>query len=234
MSSGPTPTAVSSTSEERTRRFLATASHDLQSPLRHIAMYAEILLDELGEKLDSEQLESLTAILQKAQSAQRLTKALMSFAAGTPQVSPAPVELGPLVDGLWTELKTEMGAHDASIGHGTLPTLNSDAALLSTVLKNVLGNALLYRGAADPRVDVAAERSGSDWLIHISDNGRGIEPIHQERIFEPFWKLPQTDAVTGPGLGLTASRELLSALGGELMLSHSDHTGSRFTIRLPA
>lgn len=234
MSSGPTPTAVSSTSEERMRRFLATASHDLQSPLRHIAMYAEILLDELGEKLDSEQLESLTAILQKAQTAQRLTKALMSFAAGTPQVSPAPVELGPLVDGLWTELKTEMGAHDASIGHGTLPTLNSDAALLSTVLKNVLGNALLYRGAADPRVDLAAERSGSDWLIHISDNGRGIEPVHQERIFEPFWKLPQPDAVTGPGLGLTASRELLSAIGGELMLSHSDHTGSRFTIRLPA
>ncbi|WP_455874631.1 sensor histidine kinase [Rhizobium yanglingense] len=234
MSSGPTPTAVSSTSEERIRRFLATASHDLQSPLRHIAMYAEILLDELGEKLDGEQLESLTAILQKAQTAQRLTKALMSFAAGTPQVSPAPVALGPLVDGLWTELKTEMGAHDASIGHGTLPTLNSDAALLSTVLKNVLGNALLYRGAADPRVDLAAERSGSDWLIHISDNGRGIEPVHQERIFEPFWKLPQPGAVTGPGLGLTASRDLLSALGGELTLSHSDHTGSRFTIRLPA
>ncbi|TCU28139.1 phospho-acceptor domain-containing protein [Rhizobium azibense] len=234
MSSGPTPTAVSSTSEERIRRFLATASHDLQSPLRHIAMYAEILLDELGDKLDSEQHESLTAILQKAQTAQRLTKALMSFAAGTPQVSRAPVELGPLVDDLWTELTTEMGAHDASIGHDNLPTLNTDAALLSTVLTNVLANALHYRGAAAPRVDLAAERSGSDWLIHISDNGRGIDPAHQERIFEPFWKLPQHEAVTGPGLGLTVSRELLNALGGELMLSHSSHTGSRFTIRLPA
>ncbi|PKA40840.1 ATP-binding protein [Rhizobium sullae] len=234
MSSGPMPTAVTSASEERMRRFLATASHDLQSPLRHIAMYAEILLDELSETLDSEQRESLTAILQKAQTAQRLTKALMSFAAGTPQVSPAPVELGPIVDGLWTELKAEVGANDATFSHHTLPSLNSDAALLSTALKNILANALLYRGAATLHVELAAERSGSDWLIHISDNGRGIEPAHQERIFEPFWKLPQPDAVAGSGLGLTAARELLTALGGDLTLSHSDRTGSRFTIRLPA
>ncbi len=115
MSYDRTSAAVSSTSEERMKRFLASASHDLQSPLRHIAMYAEILLDDLGEKLDGEQRESLTAILQKAQTAQRLTKALMSFAAGTPQLSPAPLELGGLIDSIWAELINEMAAREATI-----------------------------------------------------------------------------------------------------------------------
>ncbi len=92
----------------------------------------------------------------------------------------------------------------------------------------------LYRSAAAPHVEVTAERSAGDWLIHISDNGRGIEPTYRDRIFEPFWKLPQADVVPGAGLGLTAARELLAAMGGDVTLSRSDETGSCFTIRLPA
>ncbi|WP_246704344.1 sensor histidine kinase [Rhizobium sp. P32RR-XVIII] len=216
------------------KRFLATASHDLQSPLRHIAMYAEILLDELGAKLDGEQRESLTAILQKAQGAQRLTRALMSFAAGTPQLSPEPLELGGLIESIWTEVISETAAQDATMSHGTLPTIHSDATILSAVLKHILANALIYRSAAAPHVEVTAEKSAGDWLLHISDNGRGIEPAHWDRIFEPFWKLPQAGAVPGAGLGLTAARELLIAMGGDVTLCRSDETGSRFTIRLPA
>lgn len=85
MSSNPTSLSDSnaaSESEERIKRFLATASHALQSPLRHIAMYAELLLDDLEETLDSEQLQSLRMIMEKAQTAQRLTKSLMSLAGG--------------------------------------------------------------------------------------------------------------------------------------------------------
>jgi signal transduction histidine kinase len=158
----------------------------------------------------------------------------MSFAAGAPQLSPAPLELDGLIESVWAELINEMAADDATISHGTLPKLHSDATILSTVLKHILGNALLYRSAAAPHVEVTAERSASDWLLHISDNGRGIEPAYQDRIFEPFWKLPQAGVVPGAGLGLTAARELLAAMGGNLTLGRSDETGSYFTIRLPA
>ena len=90
--------AVSGDREERMKRFLATASHDLQSPLRHIAMYAEMLLDELDGTLDGEQLQSLKMIMEKAQTAQRLTKALMSLAGGTPQVTMGTVDLQSLAE----------------------------------------------------------------------------------------------------------------------------------------
>ncbi|WEA60572.1 ATP-binding protein [Rhizobium sp. BJ04] len=236
MSSDPTrpsETNIAGDSEERIKRFLATASHDLQSPLRHIAMYAELLLDDLEETLDGDQLQSLRMIMEKAQAAQRLTKALMSLAGGAPQVTPEEVDLQALSENVWGELTDETGVSDATLESEGLPSIRTDAALLGLVLRHLLTNALIYRGEAPPRVTIAAERKGTDWFIRISDNGPGIDTAYRERIFEPFWKLPKAGAVQGAGLGLTTAREFLTALGGNISLEHSDASGSRFIIRLP-
>ncbi|TAX28535.1 sensor histidine kinase [Rhizobium leguminosarum] len=236
MSSNPTrppETTVAGDSEERIKRFLATASHDLQSPLRHIAMYAELLLDDLEETLDGEQLQSLRMIMEKAQTAQHLTKALMSLAAGTPQVTPEEVDLQALAENVWGELTDETAVGAATLESDGLPSIRTDRALLGLVLRHLLTNALTYRGEAPPHVAIAAEREGTDWFIRISDNGSGIDPAYRERIFEPFWKLPKAGAVPGAGLGLTTAREFLAALGGDIGLEHSDASGSRFIIRLP-
>jgi signal transduction histidine kinase len=82
-------------------------------------------------------------------------------------------------------------------------------------------------------VTIHAERHGSNWAIHIADNGPGIDPAHQDKIFDPFWRLPKAGTVPGPGLGLTTARDLLKALGGDILLDHSDENGSRFTVTLP-
>lgn len=226
--------AVSVDREERMKRFLATASHDLQSPLRHIAMYAEMLLDDLEGTLDGEQLQSLKMIMEKAQTAQRLTKALMGLAGGAPQVTTRAVDLQPLAEEVWRVLAEEMRLHDATLVVDNLPSVNTDATLLSIALRQLFANALTYRSTSAPRVSVTAAQEAGNWLIRVSDNGNGIESGYQDRIFEPFWKLPKPGTVPGAGLGLTTARDVLAALGGELHLEHSDENGSRFAIRLPA
>ncbi|MGO6900586.1 histidine kinase dimerization/phospho-acceptor domain-containing protein, partial [Rhizobium ruizarguesonis] len=141
MSSNPTrppETTVAGDSEERIKRFLATASHDLQSPLRHIAMYAELLLDDLEESLDGEQLQSLRMILEKAQTAQRLTKALMSLAGGTPQVTPEEVDLQALAENVWGELTDEAAVREATLESDGLPSIRTDPALFGLVLRHLL------------------------------------------------------------------------------------------------
>ncbi|ABC89446.1 putative two-component sensor histidine kinase protein [Rhizobium etli CFN 42] len=228
----PLETNIAGDNEERIKRFLATASHDLQSPLRHIAMYAELLLDDLEETLDDEQLQSLKMILEKAQAAQRLTKALMSLAGGAPQVTLEEVDLKALAEKIWSELIEETGARDATFASEGLPSIRTDPALFGLVLRQLISNALTYRSSSPPHVAIAAEQEGANWFIRISDNGMGIDPAYRERIFEPFWKLPKTGAAPGAGLGLTTAQELLKALGGDISLEHSDETGSRFTIRL--
>lgn len=237
MSSKPTAkkpeTGSTEDHEERIKRFLATASHDLQSPLRHIAMYAEMLLDDLEPMLDSEQLQSLRAIMDKAQTAQRLTKALMSLAGTAPQITIGDVRLTDLARDAWRQVLEEFPASGAILDADNLPIIRSDAALLTIVLKHLFSNALDHHGAAPPHVRVTVARESADWRIIIADNGRGIEPDYQDKIFDAFWKLPKAGSVSGPGLGLTTARELLGALGGDIRLDHSDGSGSRFAIRLP-
>ncbi|OWV69158.1 ATPase [Rhizobium sp. R339] len=235
MSSNPTrpPETSAADNEERIKRFLATASHDLQSPLRHIAMYAEVLLDDIEETLEDEHRQSLRMIMEKAQTAQRLTKALMSLAGGTPQVTPEEVDLQALVENVWQELTDEPSSRDAALTSEALPSIRTDPALLGLALRHLISNALTYRGESPPHVTITADRDGPLWFIRISDNGMGIDPAHRERVFEPFWKLPKAGTVPGAGLGLTTAREFLKALGGDVSLEHSDDRGSRFTIRLP-
>ncbi|MEK1897510.1 MAG: HAMP domain-containing sensor histidine kinase [Rhizobium sp.] len=225
---------ASSENEERIRRFLAIASHDLQSPLRHIAMYAEILLDDLADRLDGDQLKSLQTILHKAETAQRLTKALMGFASSAPQVTAAEINLDGLVREIWADMASEVAASGATLQHDDLPTIISDAAIIRIALTNVIANALAHRSASPPVVTIEAEQDSAALTIRISDNGPGIDPTHQDQIFDAFWKRPQDGRPAGPGLGLTAAREMLRALGGGIRLERSDAGGSRFAIRLPS
>ncbi len=238
MSSNPTAkkpeTGSTDNQEERIKRFLATASHDLQSPLRHIAMYAEMLLDDLEPTLDSEQLQSLRTIMDKAQTAQRLTKALISLAGTTPQITISDVRLTDVAQEAWKQSVEEFPVSGAALVADNLPLIRSDAAVLTIVLRHLFSNALTYHGAAAPHVTVTAAREGADWRIIVTDNGCGIEPAYREKIFDAFWKLPKAGSVPGPGLGLTTTRDLLAALGGDIRLDHSDESGSRFAIRLPA
>ncbi|MBB3460585.1 ATP-binding protein [Rhizobium sp. BK377] len=238
MSSNPTAkkpeTGSTGDQEERIKRFLATASHDLQSPLRHIAMYAEMLLDDLEPTLDGEQLQSLRMIMEKAQTAQRLTKALMSLAGTIPQITISDARLTDLAREAWKQALDEFPVSGATLDADNLPLIRSDAALLTIVLKHLFSNALTFHGSAAPRVSVTATRDGADWCIIVADNGCGIEPDYQEKIFDAFWKLPKSGTAQGPGLGLTTTRDLLGTLGGDIKLDHSDESGSRFAIRLPA
>jgi light-regulated signal transduction histidine kinase (bacteriophytochrome) len=227
------PSSTTETDEARVKRFLAIASHDLQSPLRHIAMYAEILLDDLGDRLDEEHVDYLKTILAKAHAAQGMTKALVGFASGAPTLSIGDVDVGQLVRDIWAELRNEIEARDATIEIDVLANVRSDATLLRLALKNIIANALVHRGAAAPRVRVEADIRGATWTVLVSDNGPGIPSDQQGNIFTAFWTMQPDGVAKRPGLGLTASRDLIAALGGSIRLERSDESGSQFAVQLP-
>lgn len=221
------------TDEARIRRFLAIASHDLQSPLRHIAMYADILIDDLGDGLDAEHLDYLKTILAKTQAAQALTKALLGLAAGAPQLSTETVEPGGLVANIWAELRAEIDAPGATLQVAALPAVVTDSGVLRSVLRGILANALVHRGESALIVTVTAETTAAEWICRVSDNGPGIKPELHGNIFEAFWSLPKPGAEKRIGMGLTAARELAVALGGTVRLDRSDESGSCFSIHMP-
>jgi len=99
------------------------------------------------------------------------------------------------------------------------------------VLVNLIGNAVRYSPAGSA-VTVWFEQSGDSALVHVDDEGPGIDPADQERIFEPFEQGPQSGE--GSGLGLAIARRLARSMGGDVRVQSAPGEGSRFTLELPA
>jgi light-regulated signal transduction histidine kinase (bacteriophytochrome) len=124
-------------------------------------------------------------------------------------------------------------AHADIVRH-PLPVLDGDAVLLTALFQNLVGNALKYRSTERRvRIEIAAERQGTDWLFTVSDNGIGIEPQYAERIFTIFQRLHLRDEYGGTGIGLALCRKIVEFHRGEIWLGRSDGPGATFHVRLP-
>jgi signal transduction histidine kinase len=115
--------------------------------------------------------------------------------------------------------------------------VRADAARLRQVLTNILGNAIKYT-PEDGSIDVTATSSshdGSEWFeISIEDTGPGIRPDEIDRIFEPYYRIADTESEAGSGLGLSIASELIRQMGGSLDVTSEPGSGSNFTVRLLA
>ena len=111
--------------------------------------------------------------------------------------------------------------------------MRGDPTRLTQVLTNLLSNAIKYspRGG---RVWVRLEHSQEEILLSVSDEGVGIPPDEYERIFEPFRRSKGSRAeIPGIGLGLSVSRRIVRAHGGNIEVVSQEGTGSTFRVRLP-
>ena len=102
---------------------------------------------------------------------------------------------------------------------------------ITQVLVNLVSNAVRYSSERSA-VTVSFERAGDAMLVHVADEGPGIDPADQERIFEPFQK--GSAGGDGRGLGLAIARRLARSMGGDVLLESVPGNGARFTLVLPA
>jgi signal transduction histidine kinase len=123
---------------------------------------------------------------------------------------------------------------DFVVDEPSVTTLRTDQVLLAQVLRNLLTNALKFTARGSVRLSVRA--AGSDVEFTVEDTGTGIPADQHERIFEEFYQVPGSKALSGKGtgLGLPYARRLVGILGGALRVSSSPGEGSTFTVSLPA
>jgi light-regulated signal transduction histidine kinase (bacteriophytochrome) len=142
--------------------------------------------------------------------------------------------LSVLVDEVIADYRLAMQEQAASVTRGHLPTLLGDPVQLRQVFQNLIGNALKYRGADAPAIDVAADRQGRDWLFSVRDNGIGIEPRYADRIFVIFQRLHAQADHPGTGLGLAISKKIVERHNGRIWVDSHSGQGSTFFFTLPA
>jgi NtrC-family two-component system sensor histidine kinase KinB len=113
-----------------------------------------------------------------------------------------------------------------------LPDVNADANKITWILTNLIANAFRYTSEGG-HIDLIAERAGSHVQISVRDDGEGIPPEYQSKIFDKFVQIKSEKSVAGSGLGLAISKEIVRAHGGTIWLESTLGKGSTFTFTLP-
>jgi PAS domain S-box-containing protein len=216
-------------------QFAATASHDLQEPLRAIQSYAELLGRRTEEKLDVEEREFLQYILQGARRMSTLTQGLLAYASlSAPKEKRQTISLNDAVEAAISQLSQALLETDAQIASDPLPNVEAMHSQIVRLFLNLFSNCLKYRRPEVPlRVHVAAQRRDGFCEVSVSDNGQGFEQKYAEQIFHPFQRLKNKEQ-SGTGLGLAICKRIIEAHGGRIWAVGEQSKGATFSFTLPA
>ena len=222
-------------SVEDLQQFAYVSSHDLQEPLRTILSYARLIEARYKDRLDSDAHEFLEYIADAATRMNTLVHDLLSYSrvANADNLAMRPVDTRGVAAGVQLRLAQEIDESGAVIQTGPLPTVLGDETQIALLFQNILKNAIKYRGAQPPEVQLSAADRGEVWQFSISDNGIGIDPAYHDRIFGLFKRLHGRE-VPGSGLGLAICRKIVEKHGGRIWVESEVGKGSTFHFTLPA
>ena len=213
--------------------FSYSVSHDLRAPIRAITGFADALREEYGDRLDDTAHEYLRHVLDGAARMNRLVEDLLNYS------RLSRIEL--LVTDVPAARATASALKSVGATDGTIQVNIPDNAevrahepTLSQVLFNLINNALKFRRPdAKPRVIISYAVKDRFGRISVSDNGIGIAPQHQERIFQVFERLHGTEEFPGTGIGLAIVKRAVERMGGRIGVESELGRGSTFWIDLP-
>ncbi|MDX1545420.1 MAG: PAS domain S-box protein [Rhodothermales bacterium] len=222
-------------SNRELEQFAYVASHDLQEPLRTISSYVRLLEKRYQGRLDEDADDFIAYIVDGAGRMQALIRDLLSYSrAGRREIRRVPVALGEALDQTLVGMQGRIDESGARITRGPLPTVRADATQMILLLQNLISNGIKFRGEAVPEVHVSSERSPEGWRIAVKDNGIGIQPEHQHRIFEVFKRLQSRRTYEGTGIGLAICKKIVERHGGRLWVESEPGHGATFFFTLPA
>jgi PAS domain S-box-containing protein len=215
----------------RLEEFAHTAAHDLREPLRAISLFTEMLVRQTEKGTGAREIAQ--SIVEGAARMSALVDDLLSFAATGIDEPPRCVDLGQAVAQATQNLALEIEASGATVTVGRLPIVLGNEIHLVRLFQNLIGNAVKYRNEDPVQIHVTAGRRGPDWVVGIEDNGRGIAPEDQARVFKPFVRLANRD-VFGSGLGLAVCKKIVARLGGAIWVESELGAGSTFSFTIAA
>ncbi|MXV62053.1 histidine kinase [Natronorubrum sp. JWXQ-INN-674] len=221
-------------SNERLEQFAYAASHDLQEPLRMVTSYLQLLENRYGDAFDADGEEFLAFAVDGAERMREMIDALLTYSRIETRGDPfEPVELDTVLDDVLEDLQLQLEETDAEVTIADLPRVEGDRSQLRQVFQNLVDNAITYTDGP-PRVHVDAERRRNEWVISVTDDGIGIEPDDQERVFTIFDRLYSREEYDGTGIGLALCQRIVERHGGDIWVNSEPGEGSTFSLTLPA
>ncbi len=215
--------------------FSYTVSHDLRAPFRHIRSYAELLKVDKGELLDDEGREFLGYVLSGAQYAGRLVDNILGFSRmGRVTLMITTVALDELLPEVVRQVKIDPPSRNVEWVISPLPRVQADQTLLFRVLQNLLENAVKFtRDREVTRIEVWAEETATEHVVHVRDNGVGFDERYKDKLFGMFQRLHAWEEFEGTGIGLASVRRIVARHGGNAWAASKLGESATFSFSLP-
>jgi len=224
-------------SNQALEQFAYAASHDLQEPIRNIAIYSELFRERYGANLDEEGSIFLRFMMEGAQRVGRLVSDLLEYVqiASVEDEPPTIVAGEKVLEQVLKNLHHAVFESRAKITHDALPLVVIREVHLEQILQNLIGNALKYRrDDATPEVHVSAVQVDNQCHFVVRDNGIGIASEHQEQVFGVFRRLHgNREKFSGTGIGLAICKRITESYGGRIWLESEPGQGAAFHFTIP-
>jgi len=216
------------------QQFAYVASHDLQEPLRTVTSYLSLLERRYGTQLDEDAREYLRFAVDGGIRARALIRDLLDYSRVESRAQPRrPTDMGKVMGAIRTNLAAQIKEEGATLTYGSLPTVMADENQLTVLLQNLISNAIKFHADKPPEVCVWCERSGSNWLFSVRDNGIGIDPQYGEQVFQLFKRLHTREEYEGTGIGLAIAKKIVERHGGRIWLQSRPGEGTTFYFTIP-
>jgi PAS domain S-box-containing protein len=216
--------------------FSYAVAHDLRTPMRAVAGFADLLEQDHSGHLDERGREYLSRIRRAIDRAEVIINQLLQLArAGSLEIAPVPVEAAPLAQEIAARLaqanpgtRTQVVIEDCGLIH-------ADPRMLATILENLIGNAWKYSSRQEqPLIRVRAADTQWGRALCIEDNGTGFKPELAHKLFKPFQRLHEGHDYPGLGIGLAMVKRLIDLHGGRIWGENRRGGGAVFCFVLPA
>jgi|GEM_PF-2211698 len=221
-------------SNKELEQFAFVASHDLQSPVRQISNFSQLLENKYKNIMGEDADNYLNFINTASKRMTQLIQGLLEFSGITQKPRQfSSVNCGEAVSAAMSNLDLVINETGAVIQFSDLPQVTGDPVLLIQLFQNLIQNGIKFCNHKTPHIKIWYELHGSEVVIAVSDNGLGIDKDHYDKVFIIFQRLHNDQSYSGTGIGLAICKRIVEYHGGRIWLDSEPGKGTTFYFTLP-
>jgi signal transduction histidine kinase len=222
-------------SNNELQRFAYICSHDLQEPARMVGSYAKLLSQRMPADTEDNIKKYLHFLTDGAERMQAMIKSILSYSRLENEEQPmTQVDCHQIVKNVLGDLQPAIAECAAKIICDDLPTVNGNPTQIAQLFQNLLTNAMkFHKPEQPPEIHIGAKRTDDGWQFFVRDNGIGIDPGYQEKIFVIFQRLNRKEEYPGTGIGLATCKKIVERMGGKIFVESAQGQGATFYFIIP-
>lgn len=213
-------------------QFAYIASHDLRAPLRAIENLADWIQEDSYEQLSEKSRNHFDLLKQRVQRLDKLISGILEYSrAGIVSKEQESVDIKEVLDEMIDDLSPPKNIN--MIIDTILPTINCNRTAITQVFLNLLSNAIKYMNKPQGVINVGYKLVPRYYQFYVADNGLGIDPQYQDKIFDIFQTVPSRDSIDSTGIGLAIVKRIVEKHGGRVWLTSEINQGATFYFTWP-